>query len=176
MPRHGGPGGQVNEKSKDFIGSMKRLLTHLKSWQIGMYLSLIFAGVSAVLTLISPDKLSELTDTITVGIKPNMEVLETISLEMINNLNNDSIKEKIPLITNSTDLSDEDKKSFNETMLKLSKAKDENEALGLILMLPSNVLKILLDEIVIDDVIIIVDDQLEIIRLTSNSVIITYLT
>ena len=63
MPRPGGP--RVNEKSKDFFGSMKRLLSHLKPWKLIMMFALILAMISAILALIAPNKLSNFTDVIT---------------------------------------------------------------------------------------------------------------
>ena len=60
------------EKSKDFKGSMRRLIKSLSNWKVLMYTSLILAMISAILSLISPNKLSVLTDEITLGIKPNI--------------------------------------------------------------------------------------------------------
>ena len=71
MPRMGGPSG-APEKSRDFSGSMKRLIKGLNNWKIIMYIALILAMISAILALISPNKLSTLTDEITIGIKPNI--------------------------------------------------------------------------------------------------------
>ncbi len=71
MPRMGGPSG-APEKSRDFSGSMKRLIKGLNNWKIIMYIALILAMISAILALISPNKLSTLTDEITIEIKPNI--------------------------------------------------------------------------------------------------------
>ena len=75
---------RVTEKSKDFKGSMKRLLSNLQPWKILMFLALTLAMISAILSLIAPDKLSELTDTITEGISPNQEKLELIGTKISN--------------------------------------------------------------------------------------------
>ncbi len=67
------PRGQRNfEKSKDFKGSMKRLLGNLKPWRIMLLIALSLAMISAILALISPNKLSDLTDIITEGLTPNL--------------------------------------------------------------------------------------------------------
>ena len=90
MPRPG----RNFEKSKDFKGSMKRLLKSLNNYRYLLIISLIFAFISAILSLISPNKLSLLTDEITLGIKPN------VSEEKINSiLSSDtiSIEDKIKL-------------------------------------------------------------------------------
>lgn len=83
MPRPGGPGGRNFEKSKDFKGSMKRLLQSLKKWHGLLAFSLVLAMISAILALVAPNQLSNLTDTITEGIKPNLS--ETVVEEIMMN-------------------------------------------------------------------------------------------
>lgn len=73
--------GRNFEKSKDFKGTIKRLLVCLKPWHIFLGLALILAVGSAILTLTAPDQLSSLTDTISYGIKPQITE-ETITLIM----------------------------------------------------------------------------------------------
>ena len=45
------------EKSKDFFGTLKRLLKNLNSWKYLIITSLILAMISAILSLIAPNKL-----------------------------------------------------------------------------------------------------------------------
>ena len=54
--------GQIPEKSKDFKGSMKRLFNSLNNWRYLLVFALALGLVSAILALITPNKLSELTD------------------------------------------------------------------------------------------------------------------
>ena len=83
MPRHMHT---TNEKSKDFKGSMLKIIKSLKPWSKGITISLVLAFISAILSLIAPNKLSNLTDYITEGITPR------ISEERINEImNNPSI-------------------------------------------------------------------------------------
>ena len=83
MARHHGPM-SVSEKSKDFKGSIKRLFNNLSTWKYFLIISLVLAMASAILSLVSPDKLSELTDTITLGISPNIneEIIQDIKIKM----------------------------------------------------------------------------------------------
>ena len=167
-PNVGGLGGRTPEKSKDFIGSMKRLLENLKPWRVLLYLSLVLAMVSAVLSLISPNKLSDLTDTITLGISPNTEVLEEISLEMMNHFSEEEMSKKVPLIMNSSSVAKEDKKLFSDTMTKMQEFENKDEAMSLLLGLPDNLIKMLLEEIEVNGVVITVDDQVEVINITNK--------
>ena len=56
MPR---PGGRNFEKSKDFKGSIKRLLSNLSNFKILLIIALTLAMVSSILSLIAPNKLSD---------------------------------------------------------------------------------------------------------------------
>ena len=108
MPR---PGNRF-EKSKDFKGAMKRLFTSLKKWHVLLGIVLILSMVSAVFALVAPNKLSDLTDEITIGIQPKMS--ENIIKDIM-------ADDKIPMedkIKFQQELSSMDKNSTNEEKLK----------------------------------------------------------
>ena len=71
------------EKSKDFKGSTIRLFKSLDKWKKHLILSIILSIFSVILSLIAPNKLSNLTDTISVGLVPNIN--ETIVEDIMNN-------------------------------------------------------------------------------------------
>ena len=52
MPR---PMHASSEKSKDFVGSIKRLLANLKPWKVLMGLAITLAFLSAILSLTAPN-------------------------------------------------------------------------------------------------------------------------
>ena len=169
MPRPmGRPGNHTQEKSKDFIGSMKRLLKNLKPWKILLYLSLILAASSAILSLISPDKLSDLTDTITEGITPNKEKLETLSIKIQESFNEENIKLTIPKIMSSQNISEEDKQKFNEIISNINANKQKDEMNNILLSIPSSIMNELLTDIEIDDIKITKEDQIKTITLMSK--------
>ena len=122
MPR---PNRGTPEKSKDFMGSMKKLLQNLKPWRILLTLGLVLAFISAILSLIAPDHLSDLTDTITSGIKPN--------------ISENTIKD----IMSNPDISYEDKMSFQVTLSSMSNSSDTTELLKKIDELPSSIYDII---------------------------------
>lgn len=109
MPRPGGPRGRVPEKSKDFKGAMKRLFASLKHWHGLLIFSLILAMTSAILALIAPNKLSDLTDTITLGISPNMN------------------EEVITDIMSNPDIPNEDKMQFKQLLDSMENSDSEND-------------------------------------------------
>lgn len=105
MPRPMGPNKGVPEKSRDFKGSILKLFNNLNNYKYFIIISLILAMVSAILSLIAPNKLSDLTDTITLGIQPN------INEEIIQDIMSDK------------SISNEDKTEFKKI---LESAKKEN--------------------------------------------------
>lgn len=102
--------GKVPETSKNFGASIKRLFKSLDKWKYLFITSLVLALVSAILSLISPNKLSDLTNIITDGIKPN------INEKIISDIMQDDT------------ISIENKKEFSD-FLKESKTKDEKTLL-----------------------------------------------
>ena len=122
MPR---PNRGTPEKSKDFMGSMKKLLKNLKPWRVLLTLGLVLAFISAILSLVAPDHLSDLTDTITSGIKPN--------------INENTIKD----IMSNPNISYEDKMSFQVTLSSMNDSSDTTELLKKIDELPSSIYDII---------------------------------
>ena len=76
MPR--GMHGNSQEKSKDFVGAMKRLFKELKNFRVLIYVALVLASISAILSIVAPSKLSSMTDEITNGLIVNRENMEEI--------------------------------------------------------------------------------------------------
>lgn len=66
------------EKARDFKGTWKKLLHYCRRYLAVMMVALLCASVGTVLTLIGPDKLSELTDAVTQGVRPDTDELTAI--------------------------------------------------------------------------------------------------
>jgi len=127
MPRPMGPkGGKIPETSKDFKGSIKRLFSSLNNFKYVVVLALILGFVSAIIALITPNKLSELTNTLTKGISPN------INEEVIKNIFEDN------------NITLEDKNKFKEFLsLKDKENLTEEEAINKLEELPESIYKII---------------------------------
>ena len=167
MPRPGrGPGNF--EKSKDFKGSMLRLVKNLRSWKVIMLMALGLAMASAILALIAPNKLSDFADLIGEGLTPNVEVIEDIGKKINNNLSADKIKTKLALMHTSSSISIEDYDSARGILGSLNNVSTPEEGMALMLQLPDSILMYLLDEIEVEGVIISVEDQVKVLRLTSE--------
>ena len=163
MPRPGD--GRAVEKSKDFKGSMIRLFKNLSPWKIIMGIALVLAAVSAILSLIAPNKLSDFADIIGEGLVPNTDKLAEIGEVITNNFDRDKLNGKISSLYDNVDLTEVQKKDVGVTFSKLSSIKNEEDAMALIMSLPDEVLEYLLEDIEIDGVTINSSDQVEMLRL-----------
>ena len=114
------PRGKI-EKSKDFKGAMKRLLSSLSPWKVLLIISIVLAMTSSIISLIAPNKLSDLTDYITEGLRPRVS------------------EEKIKDIMSSDKISIEDKQKTMEIMQSLDKNTKDSEMLEAIDKLPKSV-------------------------------------
>ena len=83
MPRPGRM--NTTEKSKDFKGSMLRLYKSLDKFRKLLIISVILSLFSAVLATIAPNKLSDVTNVITDGIKPDVDMIQEVTKEIYSN-------------------------------------------------------------------------------------------
>lgn len=157
---HNGPRGSKMDKSKDFVGSMKRLFKELKSFQILIAMALIFAILSSVLSIAAPNKLSKLTDTISEGLIVNVDEMQEISKKTTNNLQNINPQE----IMKSTNLSVEEKTNFMMVM----QSSDKANMLDNLAKLSDNTLELIFKEFTINNQKISSIDQLKFLQIAST--------
>ena len=158
----------IQEKSKDFKGSMIRLLNNLKPWKIIIIASLTLALISAILSLIAPNKLSDFTDYISNGLVPKTEKIVEISRKIEQNIEKSNIEKKLESIIYNNNLSNEEKIQTIEVMKKMNNSKDKEESIALMSLLPDKVLSYLINDIEIDGVTITAKDQVAVLKLLSE--------
>ena len=157
------PGG-AHEVSKDFKGSMMRLIKNLGPWKGIMIFALTIAMVSALLALITPGKLSEFADTISVGLIPKTEVLQDIGVKISENIANTDIEKKLSTLFDDVELTN-DEKLYVSTILNSLEDANEEESFILVLSLPDKVLEYLFEDFKYEGVLISSKDQVKMIRL-----------
>lgn len=157
---HNGPRGPKMDKSKDFVGSMKRLFKELKSFQILIAMALIFAVLSSILSIAAPNKLSKLTDTISEGIIVNSRNLEEVSERIKINLQHIKVDE----ILQSEDLTIEEKQDF----LNALQFSSEDDIVSNLSKLSDKTLKIIFKEFTVKNQKITTKDQIEFLEVTSE--------
>lgn len=163
-----GGGGGAGEKAKDFQGAMKRLFKELKTFKILISIALVLAVLGSVLSIIAPNKLSELTDEISEGLVVNKDNLETLSKKVKDNLNEETIKEKVTEIMTSKEITMEDKQTFQTTMEKMQTTTNENESMKYLLELPESIQNVLFTEFEIDGTKISSSDQVQFLSIMST--------
>ena len=111
------------EKVKDLKGTLLRIFKSLKRWNYILILSCIIAFMAATLSTIAPNKLADVTDVISDGIKPKTEkieeILKKINIQNIEEIEIDGINinknEQIKFLNIINELKEKDD---NEKMIK----------------------------------------------------------
>lgn len=144
---------QNSEKAKDFKGAIKRLFKELKGFKKLIAVSLILAALGSILTIFTPNILSDLTDEISKGLVLNKDKLEVVSKDISNNFDKNKVMEVLGLnmtqkniasIMINSNISDIDKKDFQEVINKFSD--DSSKNMTLLSEIPDDILKELLVE------------------------------
>lgn len=163
---------RVSEKPKDFIGSIKKLMKSLSSFKVLIFIALVLAALSSILSLIAPNKLSDLTDEITKGITintSNMKELEedlTKNISDIGNILGINLDEKMIYRVNSSGISSEDKIKFNDILKSIGS--NQELILKYFSELPDSVLDIIIGDSTYNDIYISKEDKITTIRAFSD--------
>lgn len=165
------------EKANDFAGSIKRLFSELKSFHILIIISLILAALSSILSIVAPDQLSNLTDTISTGLTINTKNLETISTKITNNLSEEKLKTILPSILEikinkdtttkimtSPDITENDKKTYQEFISNLTKNNNQNNLILELSKLPTNILTNILPTTTYQEQTITTEDKIKLVK------------
>ncbi len=159
MPRPIGKDKEL-EKSKDFFGSIKRLLSNLKPWKYLLTLAILLAAFSAILALATPDRLSTLADTISKGITPKVEKLNLVSSEIIKNIN----EEAIFRINISSSITSEERQNFSNVIEALKNKDNQKEIILLLSNVSDTILNEILQDIKIENINISIQEQKEFLK------------
>ena len=166
------------EKAKDFKGSIVRLAKELKNYKILIFISLTLAALGSIISIFTPNILSDMTNKISEGIIINKDNLNQITEEIKANVSEEKLatltskilkldlsKENISKILSSSEYTDEEKEQFSSVLNNLaedpSKIKD----------IPAKILANLLVDNEYENVLITKEDQLSLLQGTlTNSV------
>ena len=185
-------------KAKDFKGAIKRLLKELSGFKKLVIISLVLAALGAILTIVTPNILSDLTDEISKGLVLNKDNFEKLTKEVTGSLNEESIskvidfsEENIGKVMMSSNISREDLMKFQEIMGNLNgemfkniseipdsildilvnndeDAKEFIRSLNSNLVIPESVASKLFSDIEIDGHVIDAADQGKFLEIVSN--------
>lgn len=114
MARHGNVRGKI-EKPKDLKSSIKRLTKELKDFKLLIGLSIVLAILGSILTIITPNKLSDMVDEISLGIKPRVENIEPIAKNIQKGMKNRGL---VSITIDGVEISVDDQMEFAKIMQK----------------------------------------------------------
>lgn len=173
-----GPGGPRGggEKPKDLIGTWKKILHYCHKYIAVLVIALICAAAGTVLSLAGPDKLSDMTDTITSGLAPDTEMLteimgsvsenisvnmQTVVSDIAANMGSDAPQ---AITVNGSEISVDDQM---QTMSALSDAdnNDSEAMMNAVSSLPESVRNALYTDITVEGNTISAEDQLEMMNI-----------
>ena len=147
MPR---PNRDVS-KAKDFKGAIKRLLQELSGFKKLIIISLVLAALGAILTIVTPNILSDLTDEISKGLVLNKDNFEKLTKEVTSSLNEESISKVIDFseknigkVMINSNIPKNDLMKFQEIMAKLND-ETNNKSFKAISEMPDSILDILVN-------------------------------
>jgi len=155
--------GRVNEKSKDFGSAMKRLFSEIKSFRIAILIALILAIVSSILSIMSPNKLSDLTDEISKGLIVNTKNMEKLSTSIYNNLSNIDMNS----IVTSSEIGNEVKLEIGN-LFKNVDSSDKKAIIEGLSNLSNDSLNAIISEIEINKIKISAKDQVKYLEIASS--------
>lgn len=177
MPRnaHGPGANHSNEKAKDFKGAIKRLIKELKPYKVLVIVAFTLAILGSILSILAPNRLSDLTDEISQGLIVNQDNMEALTKKASQNLNEDKLKEMLPeiLSPNITEenirsimmdknISKEDKQKFEETLSNFEK--DQTEAFSALKDMPDAILEKIFKESEYQGQKITTEDKIKLIK------------
>ena len=137
------------EKPKNLSLTVKKLMSYLKSFMPFIVIALIFSVASSILSIIGPNKLSDLTDELSKGLILDKKKIEVINKDISSTLNEESIKEITTKIYKNEEISGVSKED-KEKYLKLSSNMNKDNMLQCILSMPKSIKEILLPDSKID--------------------------
>lgn len=138
-PMGGGRGERMSnpgEKAKDFKGAVKRLFTELERYRVLLIISLILAIVSAFISTIAPDKLSNLANSITKGLTVNTKNVQILTQAATEGNFDDQVIDGVTITS-------QDKFQMLQVMSKMNENSTAQELYSLVDELPESIQKVI---------------------------------
>lgn len=173
-PRNVGPGPRVQEKPKNFLKALKKLFGYLNHFAPLIIIALLLSSLSSVFSIIGPNKLSDLTDTISKGLVIDKDKFQNLILQISNECSEDKIKmasneilaisldeETILKLNTSSTISKEDYQIIQQII--------ETKNIYLVLDLSEEVQQMLLKESIYNGITMTTSEKLEFISILQKS-------
>ena len=179
MPRpNHGPNANY-EKARDFKGAIKRLFTELNTYKILIIVAFTLAILGSILSILAPNRLSNLTDEISAGLVINQDNMEALNKKATANLSEDKLKQILPEllspnlsenniqnIMSDKSISDKDKANFQNILKQFSE--DNESAFKSLSSLPNSILEKIFKETTYKGKTITTKDKIDIIKMSED--------
>lgn len=169
------------EKAKNFKKAIMRLFKELKSFKVLLTIGLILAALGSIMSILAPNKLSNLIDKISEGLVINKDNVQIITDHVQTNLSNEKIIAKMPnilnfdlsennlsKIQNSNEISDSQKADFYQLVAAMSSQNMTEYAPNLSKLSPA-ILNIILPDSTYENVKITTEDKMAFLANFSES-------
>ncbi len=174
-----GPRGMIKEKPKDFKSAFTRLLKELSGFKVLILLSLTLAILGSILSILAPNKLSDLTDEISNGLIINKDNMEDLTKNITDNLSEEKLKNVIPNILDiqmdqntilqimaNNEIPASDKQAFQNILDNMNNG--NNDSMSSFRDIPQSILNVILKDSEYDGVVVTKDDKLKLIDTMGN--------
>lgn len=161
-----------NQKAKDFKSAIKRLFKELHGFKKLIVIALTLAVLGSILTIFTPNILSNLTDTISDGLVVNKDNLEKISTDISLSLSGDKAKEvfamdlsdkKMMLLMADSSINPKDLNEFQNIMKNMNSSKDAMKNLA-------NIPESILRKVLVESEDISIDDRITFIKSLNTNI------
>ena len=170
-PRRGPGAMNVPVAAKDFKGSVKRLIKEIEKFKILIITAFILAILGAIISILAPNRLSDLTDEISKGLVVNEENIQTLTKELEKSVGEKTLEKKLPAIlafdlsreniakVQTLNISTRDKELFMSSLTELEKGN-----MSTLSKLPDSILTIILPTTTYDGVKIDSYDKIAVVK------------
>ena len=172
--------GQSYEKARDFKAAIKRLFHEINTYKILIVAAFTLAILGSILSILAPNRLSNLTDEISAGLVINSDNMKALNKKVSENLSEDNLKKilikvlnpdisenNIRSILTDNSISNEDKTKFQEILSKMED--NQNEAFSKLSSLPNSILNKIFKDSKYEEKTITSEDKINLIK-SSNDI------
>ncbi len=181
MPRpNHGPHGQTTEKAKDFKKAIKRLVNELNVYKTLITIAFTLAILGSILSILAPNRLSDLTDEISKGLVINQNNMEILTKKTTQNLNEENLNKILPEILNPNltekniqnimqdkNILKEDKEKFTKILNELQNNKEASQKLK---DLPNSILEKIFEESKYQGKTLTTKDKINLLKMDKNNI------
>lgn len=172
---------QTYDKARDFKGAIKRLFSELNTYKTLIIVAFTLAILGSILSILAPNRLSDLTDEISAGLVINQDNMEILTKKATENLSEDKLKETLPeilspnlseeniaSIMSDENISSEDKEKFQNILQNLENG-DNEESFKELAELPNSILEKVFTETKYEGKTIKTEDKINLINLSEDT-------